>query len=164
MATSRPKPKKGGFRLQVRIAGAWRHRWVRLTALAASVPLILSFFVAGYYYVRFARLIDERLHGERQTVLPRVFARPLELRRGQALTDRQLIDRLNDLGYAQRPAVEKAGEFAVSNTAVAISPRGSEFKGQIVRVVFQRPTAPAVQRAAARKPPPPRPADRVLQL
>src|ERR687883_498583 len=111
------------IRLKVRVRALWRKRWVRIAALAASIPLVLSFFVAGYYYVRFARLIDERLHGERQTVLPRVFARPLELRRGQSLTDRQLVDRLNDLGYAQRVTVEKPGEFAVGNGAVTIMSR-----------------------------------------
>jgi penicillin-binding protein 1B len=149
--------------LKIRIAAVWRRRWVRLTAAALSVPLVISFFVAGYYYVRFARLIDERLHGERLTVLPRVFARPLELRRGQSLTDRQLIDRLNDLGYAQRATLEKPGEFAVGANAVAILPRSAEFKGQVVRVVFQRPAAPSVKAAAARRPPP-RPVDRVQQL
>ena len=64
-----------------------------------------------YYYVSFSRLIDQRLHGERDRVLPRVFARPLEIRRGQSMSNRQLIDRLNELGYAQRAAVEKPGEF-----------------------------------------------------
>ena len=59
--------------------------------------------VAGvYYYVTLSRLIDARLHGERERVLPRVFARPLELRRGQSMTERQLVDRLNDLGYTLR--------------------------------------------------------------
>jgi len=120
-------------------------------------------FLAGYYWVSFGHLIDARLHGERDTVLPRVFARPLELRRGQSLTDRQLIDRLNDLGYAQRGVPEKPGEFAIGNGAVALVPRGSEFKGKVVRVVFQRQAVPDV-RTAARKPAPPRPADHVLQL
>ncbi|HEY7289607.1 MAG TPA: PBP1A family penicillin-binding protein [Vicinamibacterales bacterium] len=137
---------------------------MRVTAAVLAVPVTLSIIAAGYYYVRFAHLIDARLHGERQTVLPRVFARPLELRRGQSMTDRQLIDRLNDLGYAQRVAVEKPGEFAVGNGAVSILPRSAELKGQVVRVVFQRPAStPAVKTVAAKKPPT-RPADRVLQL
>jgi hypothetical protein len=97
--------------LKIRIVGIWRKRWVRMTALALTVPLVIGCFLAAYYYVRFAGLIDERLHGERQTTLPRVLARPLELRRGQSLTDRQLIDRLNDLGYAERTTAERAGEF-----------------------------------------------------
>jgi penicillin-binding protein 1B len=141
----------------------WRHQWFRYAVAAASVPVVVLCFLGGYYWVTFGRLIDARLHGERDTVFPRVFARPLELRRGQSLTDRQLIDRLNDLGYAQRPTPEKPGEFAIGQGAVALVPRGSEFKGNVVRVVFQRQTVPDV-RTASRRPAPTRPADRVLQL
>ena len=151
--------------MKIRVVGIWRKRWVRVTALALSVPLVIGCFLAAYYYVRFAGLIDERLHGERQTTLPRVLARPLELRRGQSLTDRQLIDRLNDLGYAERTTAQRAGEFAVGTGSVSLVPRSPEFKGQLVKVVFERPAPAAARAAAARKPPPPkRPADRVLQL
>jgi penicillin-binding protein 1B len=140
---------------------------VRVTAAVLAVPTVILCFAATYYAVSFGRLIDARLHGERDTTLPRVFARPLELRRGQSLTDRQLIDRLNDLGYAHRDRVEKPGEFAVGQGAVAIMPRSPDFKNQIVRVVFERP--PAAARVPPRKAPPPkapplRVADRVLQL
>ncbi len=134
---------------------------MRLAAIAVAIPTVLLCIAAAYYYVRFARLIDARLAGARETVFPRILARPLELRRGQSLTDHQLIDRLNDLGYAQRGHVEKPGEFAIGQGAVAIMPRGTALKGQIVRVVFQRPAAPAVK-AAARRPPPP--ADHVQRL
>jgi penicillin-binding protein 1B len=136
---------------------------VRWTALAVSVPLVLLSFASVYYYVRFARLIDARMHGERQTVLPRILGRPLVLHRGQSLTDQQLIDRLNDLGYAQRAGAVRPGEFAVYAGSIMLIPRAPELKGQLVRVVFQRPSAPDV-RAAARRPARPRPADRVLQL
>lgn len=154
--------KPSAARLKIRVAALWRRKWVRVTALIVSVPLVVSCFVAGYYYVRFARLLDARLHGERQSVLPRVLARPLELRRGQSLTDRQLIDRLNDLGYAERAAAEKPGEFSIGSGAVVIRPRGTEFKNQVVRVIFERPAAPV--RAAARRPAPRRAADRVQVL
>jgi penicillin-binding protein 1B len=98
-------------------------------------------------------------------VFPRVLARPLELRRGQAMTEQQLVDRLNELGYAHRDRLEKAGEFAIGQGAVAIMPRTPELKDQTVRVVFQRPTAPDPKAAAkTKKAPPPRPADRVLRL
>jgi penicillin-binding protein 1B len=128
----------------------------------SAIPAAAFFTVAGYYYVVFARLIDARLHGEHERVLPRVLARPLELHLGQALTDRQLIDRLNDLGYAQRARAERPGEFAVGSGAVALVPRGTNFKGQLVRVVFQKPL-PAVQRASRRSSPP-RPADHIERL
>ncbi len=139
---------------------------MRVAAAIVAVPMVALCFVATYYAVSFSRLIDARLHGERDTVLPRILARPLELRRGQSLTDHQLIDRLNDLGYAHRDTPQKPGEFALGAGAVAIMPRTAALRGQVVRVVFQRqappPRAPA--RAPARRTPPPRVADRVLDL
>src|SRR5438093_13187179 len=154
-----PKP----IRLKIRLSLWWQKPWVRRTAVAVSIPAAALAVAAVYYYISFARLIDTRLHGERERVFPRVFARPLELHRGQALTDRQLIDRLNDLGYTQRTTVDKPGEFAVTPGTVAVMPRAPEAKGQAVRVVFQRPAA-AAPRPPARKAPPPRPPDHVLAL
>jgi penicillin-binding protein 1B len=150
-------------RVTTQIHAAWQLRWVRLTALSLAIPLVLLCFAAGYYYVRFARMLDERLHGERERAFPQVFARPLELRRGQSLTEQQLIDRLNDLGYAQRAKLEKPGEFAIGAGAVAVLARGPETKGQVVRVVFQR-VPPVDARAAARRPAPVRVPDRVQRL
>lgn len=155
---SRPRP-----RITVRIDAIWRRRPVRLAAAILSVPLIVFCFTATYYYVLVARQIDARLHGERERVLPRVLARPLELRRGQGLTEQQLVDRLNDLGYAERPRAERAGEFQIDGGTVEIMPRGRQFAGRGLRVLFQRPAA-AVQKAARRAPPPPKLLDHVDRL
>jgi penicillin-binding protein 1B len=155
------KPQRARF--TIRVAAIWRKRWVRIAAVVLAVPTVLLLLVATYYYVRFSRLIDARLHGERSSVFPRVLARPLELRRGQSMTEQQLIDRLNELGYAHRDRLEKAGEFAIGAGAIAIMPRVPELKGQAVRVIFQRPPAPRPV-AKGKKAPPPRVADRVQQL
>jgi penicillin-binding protein 1B len=122
-----------------------RRRWLWYALAALAIPLIVLTGVLSYYYVAFSRQIETRLHGERDRVLPRVFARPLELHRGQSLTDRQLVDRLNDLGYAQRGRVERPGEFAIGQGAIALVPRGGDRQGSTVRIVFDRP---GVQKAA----------------
>jgi hypothetical protein len=140
MPSPRPRKKKQRStpaRARIRVVALWRKRWVRWTAVAVAIPTAALCLVAAYYYISFARLIDARLHGERDRVLPRVYARPLELRRGQSMTDRQLIDRLNDLGYAQRARVEKPGEFSIAAGSVSILPRRTELKGKVVRVLFQ---------------------------
>ncbi len=111
--------------MKVRPAAWWGRRWVRLAAIAVTISLLFLFFATGYYYVSFARILNARLHGERATVFPQVFARPLELRRGQSLTEGQLVDRLNDLGYAQRTMFEKPGEFVIGSGDVTIVPRGA---------------------------------------
>jgi penicillin-binding protein 1B len=121
-----------------------RRRIATYLLVGLAIPAVALSAALGYYYVQFSRQIEARLHGERDRVLPRVFARPLELRTGQPLGAMQVVDRLNDLGYAQRSRVEKAGEFAVGAGAVTIIPRGGNNQGQIVRIVF---AAPRVQQA-----------------
>ena len=61
-----------------------RRRWLRVTALALAFPAAALVFAAAYYYVSFAGLIDARLHGARQRVLPQVFARPDSMPRKSA--------------------------------------------------------------------------------
>ena len=85
-----------------------RRRLWWYVAAAFAGPLLLIGIVLTYSYITLSRVIEARLHGEQARALPRIFARPLELRVGQSLTDRQLIDRLNDLGYAHQPRVEPA--------------------------------------------------------
>ncbi len=98
--------------------------------------MLLLSAVLGYYYVTFSRMIDARLQGEMQRVDPRVFARPFELRRGQSTSQSELIERLNELGYAHRAQVEAPGEFTIGRDTIVFSPRDGERKGRIVRVSF----------------------------
>ena len=97
--------------------------------------LVLS-SVLGYYYVAFSRMIDARMHGEMQRVDPRVFARPFELRRGQSIGQVQLVERLNELGYAHRERAEQAGEFTIGRDTLVLIPRDGDRQGQTVRIVF----------------------------
>ena len=120
-----------------RPAGKRRRRgWKFYALLAIGIPCLLLIGVTTYYYITLAGLIDARLHGEFQRADPRVFARPFEVRRGQLVTPRQLVDRLNDLGYAQRTRAEQPGEFTVGRDTVVIVPRDGESKGKPARVHF----------------------------
>ena len=116
-----------------------RRRWLWYLIAVLAVPVIGLAGVFGYYYVIFSRQIEARLHGERDRVLPRVFARNFELYKGEGISERQLVDRLNDMGYAERARVEKAGEFSTGHGAISIVPRGGDHAGQIVRVLFDEP-------------------------
>ena len=124
------------------------------------MPVAALLVAAVYYYVAFARLIDARLHGERDRVLPRVFARPLELRQGEALSGQQFVDRLNDLGYTEVPHAERKGEFDVGAGEVTVVPRTTAVAGRQVHVLFVKPAPPG--RPPRR--PPPKPSDHVEQL
>jgi penicillin-binding protein 1B len=57
------------------------------------------------------------------------------------MSEQELVARLNDLGYAQRPRAEQPGEFSIVRNAVTITPRGGDAAGRLVRVAFPAPAA-----------------------
>jgi penicillin-binding protein 1B len=111
-------------------------RWKRYVLIAFGVPMLLLVGAGVHYWNVFSQMIDARMSGEMQRTDPRVFARAFELHRGQALTPRQLVDRLNDLGYAHRARSEALGEFTIGQGALVIIPRDGDHKGKAVRIVF----------------------------
>lgn len=111
-------------------------RWRRYLLVAVAIPLVFVSAAAGYYYITFSRMIAARLDGERERTVPRIFARPFEVRAGDGISIRQMIDRLNDLGYANRARVSAPGEFAIGRDALALIPQAGSHQGQTVRLVF----------------------------
>src|SRR5215210_489974 len=81
-------------------------RWRIFLLLAFGGPALILSIAFAYYYVQFSQIIQARLHGERDRVIPRVFARPLALHGGQGMNAAELITRLNDIGYTERSRVE----------------------------------------------------------
>jgi penicillin-binding protein 1B len=135
--TARTSPTAGKSATRPRTLIRWRKQgWKFYVFLALAIPALLVSALTAYYYVTFSRMIDARLHGELQRTDPRIFARPFTVRRGQRLTEAQMIDRLNDLGYAQRPRAEGPGEFAIGRDALAVIPRAGDRSGQTVRFMF----------------------------
>ncbi len=146
MPPSQPKPpERTPRRRRTRWSG--RSTLVRGLLIALAVVVAIGLGTVGWFYVSYSRIIDARLHGERERTLPRVYARPVDIRRGQTLGEADLLVRLNDLGYAQRTSVAAPGEFAVRPNAVEVRPRGGPQAGQVVRFIYATP--PAVQRASA---------------
>lgn len=128
-------------------------RAVRNILIGCSVASLVIGGASIYLYVSYSRIIEARLSGERERSLPRVYARPLEVRRGENLTEAELVARLNDLGYAQRPTAQAPGEFAIVRNAVVMTPRSGRFTGKTIRATFP---APLPVRRAGRPPAAPR--------
>jgi penicillin-binding protein 1B len=129
----------------VRPSGRKRRRLRIILALGVGLPLLAAIGITARYYVMFARIIDARLAGERLRTLPRVLARPFEIRRGQWLSADQLADRLNDLGYAERATPGQPGEFSRLDDRLTLVARGGPLSGRRIRiqVALQAPGLPA---------------------
>ena len=147
------RAKKTGWRL--RLARLHWPRWLapyrRHIYLGLGLVAVVTLGTLAYLYVSYGRIIDARLHGERDRAVPRVFGRPLTLQTGQNLSQAELVARLNDVGYAQRSRVEKPGEFAVDRNAVVLISRGGDQSGKPVKVSFPEP--PVLKKKPATPPP-----------
>jgi penicillin-binding protein 1B len=124
--------KRGRTTLRIKV----QRRWTRYFLYASASIAVVIVSALGFAYYSFSQMIDARLHGERERTLPRVYARPSEFRRGQALSQQDLIVRLNDLGYADRPAAKQPGEFSGYRNVVTLVPRSGELANKTIRVTF----------------------------
>ena len=147
-------------RVVLKLRGWARKRWVRYLLYATGVFAVVFGAVFSYFYFSYADVIEERLHGERERTLPRVYGRAVELRRGQMLSVEDLVARLNDLGYAQRQQIDGAGQFTVGKNTVIISPREGPLADRSVRIVFPVPRPVKTARGA----PPPGPPRGIQQI
>ena len=139
---------------------AWLRPYRRHIAIALAVLAVITVGAMSYLYVSYGRIIEARLHGERDRAVPRVYARPLTLQAGQNLSQSELVARLNDVGYAQRARVERTGEFAIDRHQIVILSRGGDQAGKVVRVSFPEPVVPRKKSAK----PPPRPPQRITRI
>ena len=151
-----------GWRIRLR-----RARWPavlrsyrRHITIAFAVVAVIMVGTFSYLYVSYSRIIEARLHGERDRAVPRVYARPLTLQAGQHLSLSELVARLNDVGYAQRARVERAGEFAIDRHQVVILSRGGDQAGKLVTIGFPEPVVPKKKSAK----PPPQPPQRITRI
>jgi penicillin-binding protein 1B len=117
-----------------------RRRWLRWLLVAAALAIVVLSGAVGYSCVKLSRQVDARLQGGIERALPRIFARPLALRRGQALTPTEVVEWLDDLGYRERPALDEAGQFGVAPLRVTVRPRTGTYQGRVVALAFSDPT------------------------
>jgi penicillin-binding protein 1B len=113
------KKKSGGRR--------YSSRRFKLALLFLSCVSLFAFALAAflvYHTLRFSALIDQRLRGEQGDHPTWVYARPFELRKGQRLTEGELVALLNDLGYRENEGLADEGTFNVFDGSVNVRRRG----------------------------------------
>ena len=141
---SRRAPARSGVRFRL---GVPKRRWVRLLLLFGGIPAVLGLMAVVYFWVSYGRMIDARLGDGEQRPIPRLFARPFELQPGRALDATRLVQRLNDVGYAERPKAALPGEFSISPGAVLLVTRGQDkAPSRSVKVEFTSGPSPIIRK------------------
>lgn len=118
-----------------------RLRQRKTLLLVLGIPVVLGAILFAYLWSTYAAQIDARLNGEQRSV-PRIFGRRFEIKPGNGLTPQQLEERLNDVGYALREAIQGPGEFTVADNVIRLQPRADE--SAVMRVEFSKSATPVV--------------------
>jgi penicillin-binding protein 1B len=125
--------------LRIRITPGF---WTSRIGLAILGSVLLLFIVAtsvfAYYYVKFGKLIDERLSGRIYQNTSRVFSAPGHIYTGEVLRPSDLATYLIHAGYQEGQQDNAPGVFSVKGSTVEIRPSKDSYfhGGNALRVDF----------------------------
>ncbi len=109
------KSKRGG-----KIGGfAWR-RWLLLTGLALLLATVL-------YTLYLERIVQARFEGQRWAIPALVYGRPLALYPGARVTEEQLREMLDGLGYRRIKHPDQPGSYSAYKGRVLLRTRPFQF-------------------------------------
>jgi penicillin-binding protein 1B len=116
--------------------------WLRLLKFGVLTGLLLSLGVVGYL-IHIDRTITKTFEGRRWSIPAQVYAQPLELHEGAALSRVELQVELERLGYRQDANLPTPGTFKRLNQDLQIYLRGFQFmertrNSQRITVNFRR--------------------------
>src|SRR5687767_5313232 len=116
-----------------------RLKLVLILLTVATLPVVIGSSVIIYYYLRFSVMVERRLQGERWLIPARLYARPVVLRPGMALSPTDLVKILNGLKYEEKQvAPATPGEFAVDEKGLVLAPRGTPPAAEVFAVSFEK--------------------------
>src|SRR5262245_44928511 len=116
-----------------------RLRLVLLLLSLVTLPVVVGAAAAIYYYLKYARVVDQRLSGARWLVPSRLYSRPLQLRVGMPMPQARFVKFLNGLKYEEKTDAPAPGQFAMAKNGVLFAPRsGPEAAKEQVLAVFEK--------------------------
>lgn len=98
---------------------------ITITLLAAIVAMVV-------YAVHLDQIIREKFEGQRWDIPAKVFARPIELKRDNALNPNDLIAELALLNYKENSNINRSGTYTFKDGAILIHTRGFDFGDKVV--------------------------------
>ncbi|HEV2705119.1 MAG TPA: biosynthetic peptidoglycan transglycosylase, partial [Pyrinomonadaceae bacterium] len=121
-----------------------RAHLLRACGLSLLVLCACAVLTFAYFYISYAKIVDERLATGYLTSRAGIYAAPRVLRSGQSLTTERLVETLRRAGYVDSDASNVwSGRFRVEGTSVEIEPRRTSADGgraalELVRIDFDR--------------------------
>lgn len=92
-------------------------RWVKRHFFKLT---FLTIALVAAYLVYLDAQIQPRFEGNKWQVPAQIYARPLSIELKQEITQQEIIDELNLLGYRKQALASEVGEYSVSDSAIVI--------------------------------------------
>ena len=99
-----------------------RKRWFQATAGVILIPAAALLTLAGFYYIHYSKIIDQRLSAGAFADSMNIYAGPLTLTTGDALTIRDLAAELETAGY-EPGKPDTRGAFQIQNDEILVVPK-----------------------------------------
>lgn len=117
-----------------------RSLWLVLLSWFFKLSLV-AMVIATPYIIYLDSVVQDKFSGKRWTIPAKVYARPLELYKGQKLTKEDFLTELNALGYRPVDTVENVGQMKVDANKVTVYIRGFQFyegaeSSRLANVIF----------------------------
>jgi penicillin-binding protein 1B len=122
--------------LRIRMGrGFWGSR-LGLALLGSAVFLVLLVTgIATYYWISFGRMIDQRLSGHIQQTTARIYAAPMHISTGEAMTVEDMANHLQRAGYSELDISGLPGRYVLHGNEIEIRPSSDSFFGGKNRLV-----------------------------
>jgi penicillin-binding protein 1B len=107
-----------------------------LVLLGTAVFLVLvAAGIGTYYWISYGRMIDLRLSGHIQQTTARIYAAPMKIYTGQALTLADMANHLQRAGYSELDVSGTPGRYVLHGNEIEIRPSDESYFGAKNRLV-----------------------------
>jgi penicillin-binding protein 1B len=109
----------------------------RVALAGAVVAVLAAISVFGYFYVKYGRIVDERLKQPLFASTAKIYAAPREVRPGQKLNVRLIANELREAGYSADGAAQTSplGTYSQGAQTVTVRPGPQSFHAQDSAVI-----------------------------
>jgi penicillin-binding protein 1B len=110
---------------------------LRAGLIAFAAAVLVGFSVFGFFYVKYQRIVDDRLKQPIFANTAKIFAAPREVRPGQKLSIGLLANELREAGYTADGATQTSplGTFSEGALSVTVRPGPQSYHSQDAAVI-----------------------------
>jgi penicillin-binding protein 1B len=116
-----------------------KNRFVRAGLIVCAAVFLVMFSVFTYYYIKYEKIVDQRMSGQIFANTAKIYAQPRNIRIGQKADSREITNYLRHAGYTEAGEKGKSdfGTYRLLSSGIEIKPGEESYyrsEGVVVRI------------------------------